>query len=176
MSTLHHVLRAKKVRSKVEAKARKLAGINPGDEYWWWKTRRKSKGSISGVKHYSKVKPRESQLTTSTYKRAYWLIIEKLYDLVGDVEYLERELVTVSLKCRVDEFDDLITEQYEGLESIPDSLSSSPTAEKMRVRILACRDVRDLINIAISDIGSLSSSKSISDILSSLIAAIPSPE
>lgn len=176
MGKLHYVRRAYKARSKVEAKARKAAGIKPGDEFWWWKTRHKSNGSISGVKHYSKVKPRESQLTASAYKRAYWLACERIEDQRAAEWNTGLYIDLGALTSFIAKFNELRDAQLDGLFRIPNSLRDSRTHETMQKRADQCAHVISLIRDVIDEIESGSSTQSVSDILSSLVAAIPSPE
>lgn len=68
MPKVHHVRRARKARPE--------AGIEKGDEYWYWTLYRQ--GTT-----YSKTPPRRSQLTTSYMSEAY-AAIEALEDLLEE--------------------------------------------------------------------------------------------
>ncbi len=57
-------------------KTRRKHGVKRGQPYYWWWLR--PPGKFRGVKCYSPMPPKRSQLTLNPHKRAYWLIVEEV--------------------------------------------------------------------------------------------------
>lgn len=112
-------------------KSRKQYGIKKGDSYWWWATRSTVGGKYVKTKHYSKVQPRPSQLTSSPF-------MQSVLEIQESIERNGPETVD-SLEEVVDswcyDIENVKSEQEEALESIPANFQESETAETIRERI-----------------------------------------
>jgi hypothetical protein len=111
---------------KKARKNNKAQGIKKGDSYWWWKFRR------DNTKHYSKEKPKPSQLTQSEFLSRVFSIQEGIAELKADPG-LEGEVESI-----VEELRDLATEQEEKRENMPEQLQDSETGELLSERAEAC--------------------------------------
>lgn len=134
MAKVHHVKRAYKNYMR--------HGIRRGSEYWWWSSRRKTSGGIVSTKHFSKVPPKQSQLTASSYKRAYWLLVEQLdKDVSNSLGNIGAASEVLSVAA--DHFASLMHEQRDKLDNMPQHLQQSPSAELLRSRFEQCQSVVD---------------------------------
>lgn len=108
--------------------------IAKGESYYWWAFK-------NGGKHFSKERPRQSQLTQSNYLSQLYSIQERIEDIqveeAGDIEGIVDELKS--------DLESLKEETEGSLENMPDSLQSSPTGELLQERI-------DALDNAISEL------------------------
>lgn len=103
--------------------------VKKGESYWWWKFRH-------GSKHYSKEKPKQSQLTQSEFLSTIYEIEERMEnidtgDLEGFIEQVKEDLET------------LRDETEEKLDNMPEQLQDGDTGMLLQGRIDA---VDEMIN------------------------------
>lgn len=100
--------------------------IAKGESYYWW-------AFLKGGKHFSKTKPKRSQLTQSDY-------LSQIYDFEDDIDHLsasdfsdasELEAWVDDLKSSLEELRD---QQEESKSNMPESLQESPTGELLQER------------------------------------------
>jgi hypothetical protein len=108
--------------------------IAKGESYWWWAFK-------NGGKHFSKERPKPSQLTQSNYLSQLYSIQESLEEIKADTPE-DLESVIEDLKS---DLENLKSETEDSLGNMPDSLQSSPTGELLQERI-------DALDNAISEL------------------------
>lgn len=98
--------------------------IAKGEPYYWW-------AFMNGGKHFSKDKPRRSQLTQSNFFSQLWDIEDRIAEFhvenKDDFEEFRDEIR--------DELENLKDETQSSLDNIPEQLQSAPTGEMMQERI-----------------------------------------
>ncbi len=118
--------------------------VKAGESYYWWKFK-------FGGKHYSKERPRASQLTQSDFLSQVYEIGEEIEDLnteeIKTVENLQD--IRDDLSSRLN---DLASEQYDNQSNMPESLQYSSTGELLESRAEACEEMaNELDNIEIME-------------------------
>jgi len=99
--------------------------IKAGDSYYWWKF---MVGGRGGPKHYSKERPRLSQLTQSEYLGALYDLQDRLSALPADSSLADE------VQSLVDDIRQLGEDQTDKLNNMPDSLQQSSTGEMLQER------------------------------------------
>lgn len=99
--------------------------IHKGESYYTWSFR-------FGGKHYSKTKPRPSQLTESEFYQSYYAIQEKIDDYVIPVTI---DGIAGFVEELRDDVDSLRDETQEKFDNLPDSLQNSATGDLLQERI-----------------------------------------
>lgn len=134
MARLHHAKAAKDYPKH---------DIKKGEMYYWWKF---MVGGRGGPKHYSKTRPRASQLTQSEF-------LGQLYDIQDDIAALAAD---DGLGDAVSEIagrlQELADEQEEKKGNLPDSLQEAPSGELLQERTDACRSAADELEALTFDI------------------------
>jgi hypothetical protein len=97
-------------------------GIKKGEPYYWWKFR-------FGPKHFSKTKPRRSQLTQSDFYSTVWDVEDRLSEFAGSIEDARMERDSA-----VDELRQLAEECQDKRSNMPDSLQDSETGQLLEER------------------------------------------
>lgn len=167
MAKVTHVKKARKSRRKY--------GVRRGHPYFWWKLRRK--GSLNGVTHYSLTPPKQSQLTLSPYKRAYWLIAERVYGVCDTPAHRTLLENRAHLAACAQEFRDLAQQQRDGVGNLRESLRSSPTGLMMLERAEACGYAADLVMVTVDQLGDAGTNDDplVTSLLSELKSSITPP-
>lgn len=125
MPRLHFVKKARKDTPVCKA----------GESYYWWATR--MKGSRSGTKHYSKEKPKASQLITSEYLRAVAELQEEA-DNSSSPCFDDLESARDEWRDKVQE---LLDAQQEKLDNMPEGLQQGDSGQLIQERIDSCEGV-----------------------------------
>jgi hypothetical protein len=129
MAKVHYVHKARKARPN--------NGIQPGDSYYWWATRSVVGGTYVKTFHYSRGKPKRSQLTNSPFKKAFYQLIETLEDsyppTLREFEKLQGWLL--------DALNELIESEQGKLANLPPSLQESASGDKINDRISALEEL-----------------------------------
>lgn len=99
--------------------------IHKGESYYWWQF-------MNGGKNISKTQPRQSQLTQSEFMSQYYSIQEQIEDLADITDAGDLSDFIENIKSDAESLRD---ETQERLDSMPDSLQSSPTGELLQERI-----------------------------------------
>lgn len=133
---------------KKARKANKAAGIKKGDSYWWWAF---MVGGRGGPKHYSKTRPRPSQLTQSSFLSGILAAQEAIEDLPVD----DIDAIVDGLEGIKGDVEGLGDECDSSLQNMPEGLQQGPTGELLQSRVDACQEVCSSIDDAISEIESL---------------------
>lgn len=143
MTRLHHVVKARK--------AYPAFSIAKGESYYWWKFKR-------GSKHYSKTRPRRSQLTQSDF-------LSQLYDAEDDLIMIDTHTLE-GLQSLVDQLhatEGILNTLADDCEAKVNNMESvfqggSPTidllndrAEKCREAANACEEAANTIDDAINE-------------------------
>ena len=109
--------------------------ITKGEPYYWW-------AFLKGGKHYSRTEPRRSQLTQSSFLSQQYDLEDRIADFTcsnkDDFDAFKNEIQ--------DEIENLKEETEGSLESMPDSLQSSPTGELLQERISGLESWHDEID------------------------------
>lgn len=114
--------------------------VKKGESYYWWKFR-------FGGKHYSKERPRRSQLTQSGF-------LSQMYDIedgIGEQNFTEMD--SDAIQSTIDEFVSdiqcLLDECQESFDNMPEQLQeSSSSGETLQMRIDGLEQaISDLENI-----------------------------
>lgn len=121
MAKLHFVAKARKDHP--------AGGVKRGEPYWWWAF---MQGGRGGPKHYSRTRPRRSQLTQSDFLAQAYDLEDRLGDCAG-VEDLEAERDDIAQAIR-----DLGEEQQEKYDNMPEGLQQGPTGELLQGRAESC--------------------------------------
>lgn len=121
-------------------------GIEKGESYYWWKFRH-------GSKHFSKTRPRPSQLTQSDYLSSAYALQEQIEDLQYSPDIMED--VPGDLRNVADELRTLGSEQEDKICNMPDSLQDSEVAERLRARAEACEEIAGELESAADEIEDL---------------------
>ena len=131
MPKVHHVRAARKAIPSI--------GVEPGDSYYWWRTR--APGARSGTTRVSKTYTRPSQLTQSEFWSAAYAIQETAEDAeVSTAEDLESLRDDLAQQAR-----DLGQEQSDKRDNMPEGLQDGPTGEMLQERADACETWADAI-------------------------------
>ena len=98
--------------------------IARGESYYWWQFQ-------NSPKQYSKIHPRASELTQSTYYSTLYSIVEQIEDFSTDSseelsEFAER------IKTELEDLRDTTQESY---DNMPENLQYSPTADLLQERV-----------------------------------------
>lgn len=100
-----------------------------GESYYWWKFR-------YGGKHYSKTRPKPSQLTQSPYLGMVRGLMEQIDDFkpedASDLESLRDEIAG--------ELESLRDETQDNLDNMPEGLQEGDTGQMLQERIDACEN------------------------------------
>lgn len=92
-----------------------------GEPYYWWKFRH-------GGKHYSKTRPRQSQLTQSDKKSRAYAAAEALEDIsIGEDSTLDD--LKEQLESIASDVGEIAEEYRESIQNMPESLQESDTAQ-----------------------------------------------
>ena len=120
-------------RAVFVAKARKDNPVaKAGESYFWWKFR-------FGGKHYSKERPRPSQLTQSEFLGQLYSIQEEMQDAKPeDMDDLRGLVEDWASQLR-----ELGEEQEEKQGNMPDALQDSPTGELLQERAAGMEEMAD---------------------------------
>lgn len=120
-------------RANFVAKARKdIPGtdIKKGDSYYWWKFRH-------GGKHYSKTRPRPSQLTQSDF-------YSQVYGMQEEIEDVEaNDGLPDFVEDIASRLEDLASECEDKVQNMPEGLQQGSTAELLTERAEACRNAAE---------------------------------
>ncbi len=135
-------------------KARKdnpRAGVKKGESYFWWANR--PPGRKSGIKRFSKTRPRPSQVEGNPYYSAAYAIQEGLEDSLAACSTLEDlEAFAADVTNASEEARSLGDEQEEKLNNMPDGLQQSSTGELLQERTDNCGSVADALETLASEI------------------------
>jgi hypothetical protein len=104
--------------------------VSKGESYFWWKFR-------YGGKHYSRTRPRQSQLTQS----AYFGTLYGLSEMIEDYELSSSDDLESLVEDIRGQIEELLEETQGSLENMPESLQYSPTGELLQERIDALEGV-----------------------------------
>jgi chromosome segregation ATPase len=142
MARAHYVKAARKDNPVAKA----------GESYYWWKFRH-------GGKHYSKTRPRASQLTASDkLSRAYGLF-ERLEDLIAASpaeELVERiDAATATLEELAADAREIAEEYRESAEAIRESFSESTTADDCEEKADALESWADELDEAVNSLSGI---------------------
>jgi len=108
--------------------------IAKGEPYYWWQFK-------NGGKNISKTRPRNSQLTQSTYMSTLYQIMEQIEDASpSDVDELVSLVEDINLQV-----EDLRDTTQESLDNMPEGLQQGSTGELLQERI-------DALDSAISEL------------------------
>jgi len=111
--------------------------IAKGESYFWWAFK-------NGGKHFSKTRPKNSQLTQSNYLSQLYSIQETIEEVsASDVDDLESIIQDIK-----DNVESLKDETQESLDNMPESLQYSPTGELLQERV-------DALENALSELESI---------------------
>ncbi len=109
-------------RANFVKKARKdNPAVKKGESYYWWKFR-------FGSKHYSKTRPKQSQLTQSDFLSQVYEIDERIEgmtiedDFESEIEEIKSELENLQSECE------------EKRDNMPEQLQDAPTGELLQGR------------------------------------------
>lgn len=132
MPKVYHVKNARKDNSVAKK----------GESYYWWKFR-------YGGKHYSKTRPKASQLTQSDFLSRAYELNERIEDLeVDSIEDLRCEIEDIA-----NEFRTLGEESYDNLSNMPDHLQESSSAGMLlQERSDRCEEIADELENIDTDI------------------------
>ena len=98
--------------------------IGKGESYWWWQFK-------NDGKHFSKTRPKNSQLTQSNYLSQLYAIQESMDDPKAET-YEDLQAFVEDIKEQLES----LKEETEGsLENMPESLQQGPTGELLQERI-----------------------------------------
>lgn len=139
MPRVHHVKKARKAKPK--------HGIKVGDSYFWWKTR--MKGMKAGTMHYSKTRPRPSQLTMSEYFGTAYAIQENIEDACENVETKEDvQMLAETFRESAEQVRELGEQQEEKFNNMPEGLQQGDTGQLLEQRSQQCQTVADELEAA----------------------------
>ena len=94
--------------------------VKKGESYWWWQF-------AFNPRTISKIKPRRSQLTKSNY-------LQRVYDIEDDIMNTTSDFESAR-ENRVADIEDLINDQNESLQNMPEHLHDSPVGSLLQERI-----------------------------------------
>lgn len=104
-----------------------------GESYYWWAFRH-------GGKHYSKTRPRQSQLTQSDKLSRFYACQENVEDACNAARYdSDLDGLRDMIETTADELREIADEYQESCDNIRDSFENSPTADE-------CEEKADCIN------------------------------
>jgi gas vesicle protein len=116
MPRVHHVKKARKSYAN--------DGIEAGQQYWWWQF-------AFGPKIRSKVPPKRSQLTRSSFLSNLWDLQDGLMNRFTDIDAIEDDKQEL-----IDELQQMLDECQDSLDNMPEALQeSSASGETLRERI-----------------------------------------
>jgi len=111
-------------------------GIFKGEGYWKWSFR-------FGGTHYSKTKPKPSQLTQSEFLGRVYALSEDIDDFVNNYDDLTTEGIQEFVEnTLIPEIEDLQDECENSLDNMPEGLQDGPTGELLQGRIEALEEMR----------------------------------
>lgn len=110
------------------------SGVKKGDSYYWWAF---MQGGRGGPKHYSKTRPRPSQLTQSEFLGTFGDIEDEIGALPAD-DSLEGSVGDIASRIR-----ELGEEQSSKKENMPDGLQEGATGELLQERADKCGEIAD---------------------------------
>lgn len=99
--------------------------VKKGESYWWWSFR-------FGGKHFSKERPKPSQLTQSAYTSTA-LSIQEDAEQTPDFDDIEDAIE--NLKSSID---DLMNETQGSFDNMPEGLQQGDTGQLLEERVQAC--------------------------------------
>lgn len=138
MARVHYVKKARKARPDI--------GVKVGDPYYWWKTRTTVGKSYVSQMHYSKDKPKPSQLTRSEY-------MGQLMDLEAQgFDRGSRDDAVASFNSMAEEVRALGEEQADKLSNMPDGLQQSETGELLQARADKCEEIASALEDAANEL------------------------
>lgn len=101
--------------------------IHKGESYWTWCFMNQSP-------HYSKIQPRASQLTQSSFYQEYYSIQERIEDFsperADEISYFVEEIIS--------SLEDLREQCQDSLDNMPEQLQDSDTGQMLQERIDEC--------------------------------------
>lgn len=112
-------------------------GIKKGEPYWWWSF---MQGGRGGPKHYSKTRPKPSQLTQSEFWSAVHVLQEdntatpELADIESDADSVKEAL------------QDILDETQDKLDNLPEGFQQGASGELLQGRIDALQEAMDSID------------------------------
>lgn len=113
-----------KLDRTIPADEKDMVFIAKGESYYWWQFQ-------NSPKHFSKERPKQSQLTQSNYLSQLYTIQEQMDDFAPEsAEDIESFVDTIK-----SDLESLKDETESSLENMPESLQSSPTGELLQERI-----------------------------------------
>ncbi len=124
MARAHFVKKARKARPEV--------GIEVGDSYYWWAF---MQGGRGGPRHYSKTRPRPSQLTRSEFWSGVYAVREGAEGQIPSFEDLECERDSIR-----EELDNIKSETEDKYNNLPEGLQSGQPGELLQGRVDALDD------------------------------------
>ena len=101
------------------------AGIKKGDQYYWWKFR-------YGGKHMSKVYPKPSQLTGSSFLSSIYGALESIENLKADAS---AEDIAADLRQASEEIQEQADETERNFSNMPYGLQQGDTGQMMEQRV-----------------------------------------
>lgn len=111
-----------------------------GESYYWWAF---MVGGRGGPKHFSKDKPRRSQLTSSEYLGALYDIQDNAGNHSPSVDSLKEDIENI-----VSDLENLRDEAQERFDNIPESLQQAEVGQTLENRISSVEDaISELENI-----------------------------
>jgi len=111
--------------------------IAKGESYWWWQFK-------NGGKHFSKIRPKNSQLTQSNYLSQLYAIQESMDESQAETD----EDLQAFVEDIKEQLESLKEETEGSLENMPESLQQGPTGELLQERIDALDNaINELENI-----------------------------
>lgn len=133
MPRVHHVKKARKDNPVAKK----------GEPYYWWKFR-------FGGKHYSTKRPKQSQLTQSSFLSQAYELNERIEDLQPDnIDDLRFEVEDIAEQFRA-----LGDECDENLQNMPDHLQdSSEAGNLLQERVDGCSELADELENIDMDVG-----------------------
>lgn len=137
MPQVHFVKKARKDNSAVKK----------GQPYYWWQF-------PFGPKHYSKTRPRQSQLTQSSFLSSVYALQEEIEDITNAMQNKDDFAdVMERIDTMSSEVDDLRDGAQDSLDNMPEGLQdSSPNGEKLQARIEFCEALSESLSSAHDDL------------------------
>jgi len=108
----------------VKAARKDNPAVKAGESYWWWKFR-------YGGKHYSRERPRPSQLTQSPYYQG----VRSLGETVEDWDPVDADDVEAMRDQAVSDLQEMLDTCQENLDNIPEALKDGSSGETLQNRI-----------------------------------------
>ena len=116
-----------------------------GESYWWWKFR------YGGI-HYSKERPRQSQLENSPFLSGIRALEERLEDLSLDGTERDADGIQSEVEDIISEIRSLGDECQEKLDNMPEGLQQGSSGELLQERVDECESMAsELESISFDD-------------------------